>query len=206
MTGLEYLGRTLADSKDRASWLALHDTVIGASTAAKFAKRESVEKYVRSMLAPSTFTGNAATESGNRWEPLLLAWAGLEPNSMFIHMPREKRFAATPDGSKQTPDGLVLGEIKAKHNKVVTGPTPAEVRQVAWQLLCIPEAVAVEFVWGEIVLKDNGAWDLRRDPQTLVFTRESPQIVAVLSQVVEIAHDVIRGVEAARALAKEVAF
>lgn len=205
MTGLEYLGRTLADSKDRASWLTVHDSVIGASTAAGFAKPESVEKYIAAMLKPRTFSGNRMTDSGNRREPWLLAWMGYEPNSLFIHAPESRRFGATPDGSNVVNGDLRLAEVKTKHSRVVTGPTPAEVRQVAWQLFCVPEAVAVDWTWGEFV-PDGDDWMMRRDPLTLTYTRDHEQIIAATALIIPIAHAVLEGLDAARALAKEVAF
>lgn len=201
---MSWRDRVLADSTDRESWLALHDTTIGASTAAKFAKPESVETYIRQILTPREFTGNAATESGNRWEPMLLAWAGYEPNSLYIHHPEERGFAATPDGTREH-GGLMLAETKAKHQKVVTGPEPREIRQMAWQLYVVPEADGVEFVWGELVRDDLDGWVLRRDPQSVVFHRDHPVIVAATKIIVPIARQVLAGVRAARALEKELA-
>lgn len=200
VNALESLGRTLADSNDRESWLALHGAgkVIGSSTAGKFAKPGSVETYVRQILEPRTFTGNETTESGHRWEPMLLAWAGAEPNSLFVHHPENERFAATVDGTRMIGRALAIVETKAKHNKVVTGPTPYEVRQIAWQLFCIPEAECVEWVWGELVraFGDEG-WRLRRDPLSLTFHRDDPKIVAATELIVPIAHEVLAALDAA---------
>ncbi|MDQ0894461.1 hypothetical protein [Agromyces ramosus] len=190
MSALAALGRTLADSADRESWLNVHDKVIGSSTAGKFAKASSVETYVRQILEPRTFHGNASTESGNRWEPMLLAWAGADPNSLLIHHPDNERFGATVDGTRRVGEGFAIVETKAKHNKVVTGPTPYEVRQLAWQLFTIPEADHAEWIWGELIQRD-GEWTLRRDPQTLVFHRTHPAIVAATCLIVPIAHDVL---------------
>lgn len=191
MSALAVLDRTLADSADRESWLNVHDKVIGSSTAGKFAKPGSVETYVRQILAPRTFSGNASTESGNRWEPLLLAFVGAEPNSLFVHHPENRRFAATVDGTR----GARIVETKAKHNKVITGPTPYEVRQLAWQLHVLPEYEGAEWVWGELVQRD-GEWDLRRDPQTLVFHRDDPRIVAATQLIVPIADEVLAALDA----------
>lgn len=194
MSALAVLDRTLGDTADPSSWDALHRRVIGSYQAGAFAKPGSVETYVRQMLAPRDFKGNAATESGNRWEPMLLAWAGAEPNSLCIHHPDEKQFGATVDGIVATR----IVETKAKHNKVVTGPTPREVRQIAWQLFCLPEYDAVDFVWGELVREFGPhGWRLRRDPQTITFPRDHPQIVAATNLIVPIAHEVLAGVNAA---------
>lgn len=199
MSALAALGRTLADSAERESWLTVHDKVIGSSTAGKFAKRESVETYVRQILEPRTFHGNASTESGNRWEPMLLAWADAESNSLLVHHPDNERFGATVDGTRRVGDELVIVETKAKHNKVVTGPTPYEIRQLAWQMFVVPEASHAEWVWGELIDRD-GEWVLRRDPQTLIFHREHPVIVAATSLIVPIAHDVLSALNAVPAL------
>lgn len=194
---MSYRDRILADSTDRESWLALHDSTIGASTAAKFAKPASVGTYIQQMLTPSDFSGNGSTESGNRWEPMLLAWAGFEPNSLYIHHPEERGFAATPDGTWEAAQLLWLAEIKVKHNRVVAGPEPKEIRQMAWQLFCIREAAGVKFTWGELVRNVDGEWVLRRDPQSLLFTRDHPAIVAATALIVPIAHEVLAGVRAA---------
>lgn len=199
MSPLAELGRTLADSADRESWLAVHGRVIGSSTAGKFAKPGSVETYVRQILEPRTFRGNAATESGNRWEPMLLAWAGADPNSLLIHHPDNERFGATVDGTRRVGARLGITETKTKHNRIVTGPTLYEIRQLAWQLYCIPEAEFADWVWGELVEQD-GEWVLRRDPQTLVFYRDHPQIVAATSLIVPIAHHVLAALDAVPAL------
>lgn len=203
MSALATLGRTLADSNDRESWLNLHEKVIGSSTAGKFAKASSVETYVRQILAPREFHGNDSTRSGNRWEPMLLAWAGAEPNSLLIHHPDNRRFAATVDGTKRDPFGaLVIVETKAKHLKVISRPTPYEIRQLAWQLHCIPEAAYAEWVWGELIrgTGEMPEWELRRDPQTLTYDRDHPEIVAATNLIVPIAERVLEALDAARAL------
>jgi hypothetical protein len=204
VNALAVLGRTLADTADPASWGTAHEKVIGSYQAGAFAKRTSVETYIRQMLTPRSFSGNAATESGNRWEPLLLAFAGAEPNSLLIHHPDEKQYGATVDGTR----GLSIIETKAKHLKVVTGPTPREVRQMAWQLFVLPEYEAVDFTWGELVRdeREPDGWRLRRDPQTITFPRDHPTITAAIDLIVPIAGDVLAGLRAARALTNGVPF
>lgn len=200
MSALEVLNRTLADSADRDSWLAVHERVIGSSTAGKFAKPGSVETYVRQILEPRTFSGNETTQSGNDWEPALLAAVGARPNSLFIHHPDNRRFAATIDGTKPVDDGFAIVETKTKHNRVVTVPTPYEIRQLAWQMFCIPEAVHAEWVWGEVVRDEHSpvGWRLRRPVQTLMFRRDSPEIVAATNLIVPIAHAVLAALDAAQ--------
>ncbi|MBW1639278.1 hypothetical protein G3H63_09365 [Microbacterium resistens] len=201
VTCLADLGRTLADTADPASWSQVHSRVIGSYQAGAFAKPASVETYVRQMLSPRDFKGNAATRSGNRWEPFLLAWAGAEPNSLLIHHPDERQYGATVDGTR----GAAIVETKAKHNKVVAGPTPREVRQMAWQLYCLPEYEAVDFTWGELVrdrrFPDDhpDAWRLRRDPLTITFPRDHPRMVAATDLIVPIAGEVLAALNSALA-------
>lgn len=199
MSALAALDRTLADSNDRESWLNVHGKVIGSSTAGKFAKPGSVETYVRQILAPRSFSGNESTRSGNDWEPALLGAVGARPNSLFIHHPDNRRFGATIDGTKALTRGLIIVETKTKHNVIVTGPTPYELRQLAWQLYCIPEAVEAAWVWGEIV-RDPASpigWRLRRPPQVMTFLRDDPRIVAATDLIVPIAHQVLTALDAA---------
>ena len=129
-------------------------------------------------------------------EPYLLAWAGATRNTLFVHAVGNERFAATPDGVIIDEHGMRLAETKAKHNKVVNGPEPKEIRQMAWQLMCVPEAVGVNFVWGEYVKRD-GLWVLRRDPQTIPFDRDHPAIVAATDLIVPIAHKVVEALDRA---------
>lgn len=200
MSALAALERTLADSADRASWLDVHDKVIGSSTAGKFAKTSSVETYVRQILEPRTFSGNESTRSGNDWEPALLGAVGARPNSLFIHHPENRRFGATIDGTKPTGDWFAIVETKTKHNRIVNGPTPYEVRQLAWQLYCIPEAVHAEWVWGEIVPDEKSpvGWRLRRPIQSITFRRDDPRIVAATNLIVPIAFAVLERLDAAQ--------
>lgn len=200
MSALAVLDRTLADSADRASWLDVHDKVIGSSTAGKFAKPGSVETYVRQILEPRTFSGNDSTRSGNDWEPALLGAVGARPNSLLIHHPENRRFGATVDGTKPVGDGFAIVETKTKHNRIVTGPTPYEIRQLAWQLYCIPEAVYAEWVWGEIVPDEKSpvGWRLRRPIQSITFERDDTRIVAATNLIVPIAFAVVERLDAAQ--------
>lgn len=197
---LATLDRTLADSNDRDSWLAVHDKVIGSSTAGKFAKPGSVETYVRQILEPRTFNGNESTASGNDWEPALLGAVHARPNSLFIHHPDNRRFGATIDGTKPAGDGFAIVETKTKHNLIVSGPTPYEVRQLAWQMFCVPEAVHADWVWGEIVRdpKSPIGWRLRRPPQVITFRRDDPRILAATALIVPIAERVLEALDAAK--------
>ena len=97
----------------------------------------------------------------------------------------------------------MITEVKTKHNKVVTRPTPYEIRQAAWHLFCIPEAVELQWAWGEVV-RDPASpvgWRLRRPVQSLTFHRDSPEIVAATNLIVPIAHQVLAALEAATSTA-----
>jgi len=103
----------------------------------------------------------------------------------------------------ERPDGsLVLAEIKTKHERIVAGPTPAEFRQLVWQLFVLPEATELRWCWGELIKvpTDEGfRWELRRDsPKALTFYRDDPKIVAAQAQIVPIATRVLAAVRAVR--------
>lgn len=199
MSVLAALGRTLADLDDQDSWEAAHQRIIGSYLAASFARPESVHRYVSEMLAPKKFKGSSVTARGNEWEPLLLGYAGADPNRLLIHSPENARFAATVDGTVQTATGFGLVETKLKHEQIVTAPTLREIRQIAWQLWCIPEATHIDWVWGEVVKDptEPGGWRLRRDPLSIRFERDHPQIVAAQAAVLPIATDVLAAYDAA---------
>ena len=38
--------------------------------------------------------------------------------------------------------------LSVKNERIVDGPTPYEIRQLAWQMFCIPEADYAAWVWG----------------------------------------------------------
>ena len=205
MTVLAALNRTLADSSDRDSWLAVHDKVIGASTAGKFAKLASAETYARQILSPRDFHGNETTRSGHDWEPAILAAVGAQPNSLFVHHPDQPRFAATVDGTLLTSTGFAIVETKAKHEKAFEHldphrvPTPYEIRQAAFQLHVIPEAEHSVWAWAELVrdpLSPVG-WRLRRPVQSVVFHRDHPRIVEATALILPIADRVLELLDAA---------
>lgn len=175
---MSYLDRILGDSLDREAWLVAREPIVGASDAAKLAKASSIETYLAAKLKRSSFSGNHYTESGNLWEPLMLAWAGIPQNTLLIHAEAHPGLAATPDGLKVTPEGIVLAEVKAKHDRIVYGPTPGEFRQVAFQQYCVgPEVLYTDFIWAEIV---NG--EMRTDePKSLrIYPADVAQVLADL--------------------------
>ncbi|MCI2958196.1 hypothetical protein MN032_10855 [Agromyces atrinae] len=200
---MTWTDRIVVDGSDRTAWEIARLDVIGAHDAKTLAKVESVEGYVRQKLTP--FGGNAATASGNRWEPLLLAWGGMPENKALIHSTIERGFAATPDGIIELGGGRVgLAECKAKHDMVVSGPTLGEWRQLAWQFLCIPEADWTDFIWGELIRGDDGAYDLRKgNPKKLRIERDHPKVLALTAQLLPIAQEMLAVLRAVRRIQKE---
>jgi hypothetical protein len=198
---MTYLDRILDDGTDRERWLAAR-VGIGASDVAGYVNPLSIDKYVAAKLKSSTFNGNAYTAAGHEWEPRLLAAVGIPQSTLLIHSPDEIGFAATPDGLKVTPEGIILGEAKIKHNKIVSGPTPREFRQVAFQQFCVgPEVLYTEFVWGELVDGElrNGAIEPKR-------IRIYPvDVEHLLAPMIAIATPVLARVRAARQFALELA-
>lgn len=204
---MTWQSRIIHDGKDRAGWETARSPGIGASDAAKFAKLASVPAYTKSKLRPKSFHGSQYTESGHRWEPMMLAYLGIPENKALIHAPDEVGFTATPDGI--TPDGSELAEVKAKHNKIVDGPSPGEWRQLAWQFLVVPEANVNHFAWielvdksGEWVPRDRGAATL--NVQTLTVYRDDPRITERQALLLPIATEVLAAMRAARAFEMEV--
>jgi hypothetical protein len=196
---MAYTDRILDDGTDRDKWLASRLPVIGASDAAKLAKPASVPLYLAAKLERHDFTGNAYTESGNRWEPMMLAWAGITPNKALIHSPEEKGFAATPDGISINAFDKRMAECKAKHNKIVFGPTLGEWRQIAWQFNAVPEADELEFIWAEIVndeLRGN-------EPKNLTIKRGDPKVQSTLAQILPIATNLLARLTAALEFERE---
>jgi hypothetical protein len=194
--------RILDDGTDRSRWEKARWPVIGASDAKSLSKIDSVEKYLAAKLKAKSFFGNGFTESGHRWEPMMLAWSGIPQNLALIHSPRETGFAATPDGIKELRGGAVLmAECKAKHGVVVDGPNLGEWRQLAWQFLCVPEAEAIVFIWAEIV--DGEMRTL--EPKSLTVGRDDPKILEVTDQILPIATDLLGRLRAALEFERQLA-
>jgi len=181
--------RILHDGIDREGWLHARTPVVGASDAAKLAKEASVESVLASKLSTREWNGNSYTAQGHRWEPMMLAWAGITPNVALIHAPGNRGFAATPDGA----DATVGAECKAKHNKVVTGPTLGEWRQVAWQFLVVPEFERIEFIWQELVIDPHtGKWIPRAaEPKNLTILRGDPRVQTLTATLLPLATDLL---------------
>ncbi|WP_100813066.1 hypothetical protein [Microbacterium lacus] len=198
---MSWRDRIIDAGDSRESWLRARYDIVGASDAKALARESSVESVLKSKLADRAWLGNAYTASGQRWEPMLLAWAGIPGNTALIHSEREPGHACTPDGILELPNGRVgLAEVKAKHGIIVTGPTLAEWRQVAFQLYCFPEADWVEWVWGEILR--NG--ELRQgNPKSIRIERDHPKIVQIQLKLIPLADDLLFALRAARAFERE---
>ena len=192
---MSYLDRILDDGTDRERWLRRHGDLITASRAATLAKPGSVDKYLLAILRDGQFHGNSYTEQGHRWEPMMLAWANIPQNLALIHSPREPGFAATPDGI-----GDALAECKVKHNRVVTGPSVGEIRQVGWQFLCLPEFETLHWMWMEV---DEQGEPFHEEPKQIILRRDDPKIIAATAQVLPIATDLLVRLRAARQLERE---
>jgi len=190
--------RILHDGIDRAGWEAARHPVIGASDAAHFAKLASVDKYLAAKLGHGSFQGNSYTESGHRWEPMMLAWAGIPQNLALIHSPAEPGFACTPDGLLDL-DGehLVLAECKAKHMKVVDGPSTAEWRQLAFQFEVLPEATKTEFIWVELDADGEIRAGRHGEPCSITVRPDNPNILKARAQILPIAVDLLPRLRAA---------
>lgn len=193
--------RIIVDGNDREEWLTTRRRHICASDTAKFAKLSSVETYIRQKLTIASYS-SSLMQSGHRWEPMVLAFLGASKSTALYRHPEHSGFAATPDGFDR--DGLGLVEIKTRHNLVDSGPTLQELRQLAWQLFVIPEAEYVDFCWAEII-NQSGDWELRRDPQVIRFDKDSKPIQEMQELIIPIALQVMRGLEKALELEKEMA-
>ncbi|MBO1739700.1 YqaJ viral recombinase family protein [Leifsonia sp. TF02-11] len=185
---MTYLDRILDDGTVRERWQEARWPVIGASDAAKLSKASSIPSYLRAKLSRESFHGNSYTASGHRWEPMMLAWAGIPQNVALFHSPQETGFAATPDGIlRLADDRLLLAECKAKHGRIVNGPSLPEWRQLAWQFLVFPEADEIEFLWVEVI---DG--EMRTtEPKHLTVRRDDPKIVDLTAQILPIATELL---------------
>lgn len=203
---LTWRDRIVVDGEDRGEWLAARDPFIGASDAKMYAKPESIEKYVAAKIRPKTFFGNDTTRSGHRWEPMILAYLGVPPNKAFVRSPSHERFACTPDGISDT-DPFTLAEAKTRHGIIKPDPDAGEWRQLAFQLLCFPEAERVLFGTLTVLRDENGEWEARDGGYSrLEVPRDHPKIVAATALIVPIAEQVVAALDTAKQAMKETPF
>lgn len=198
--------RILNDGLDRGAWLEARAPVIGASDVKQFAKLESVDKYVAAKIRPKTFHGNEVTESGHRWEPMILAYLGVPGNKAFVHAPDYPRFACTVDGLDDS-DPFTIAECKTRHGVIDPEPSLQEWRQLAWQLFCFPEAERVLFGTLTVLRDDSGEWEARTNGyHKIEIPRDHPKIVKAIGQVLPIAEKVLDALDSAKKALKEVPF
>lgn len=198
--------RILNDGESRESWLGSRLSRIGASDAKQYAKASSVDKYIAAKIRPRTFFGNETTESGHRWEPMILAYLGVQGNKAFVHAPSNERFACTPDGI-QDEGRFTLAEAKARHGVIKPNPDAGEWRQLAWQLMCFPEAELVRFGTATLLRNEEGEYEVREGGySSLEVFRDHPKIIAATALIVPIAEQVLAALDAANQAMKEVPF
>ncbi|GAA1788149.1 hypothetical protein [Agromyces lapidis] len=202
------IDRILCDGTDRDMWKHARESVIGASDAARLSKLGSVPLYLAAKLKRDIFTGNVFTESGYRWEPMILGWGGYEHNVALFHAPDETGFAATPDGIKvnAADTSISLAEVKVKHvllSKRTKGPTLAEWRQLAWQFRVIPEAEHIDWLWGDIDKTGDGEDLIDDEPQFIRVYPDDPKIVQLQEHLEPIATDLLSRLRAALAFERE---
>lgn len=190
--------RVVVSGEDRSEWLRARAPYIGASDMKMYARPGSVEKYIAAKIRPKSFFGNEVTESGHRWEPMILAYLGVPANKAFVHSPTHPRIACTPDGISES-DPFTLAECKARHGVIKPEPDAGEWRQLAGQLFCFPEAERVLFGTLTLVEGEHGEWVERKDGYTrLEISREHPKIIAATELIIPIAEQVIAGLDAAK--------
>lgn len=198
--------RILNDGESREAWLGSRLSRIGASDVKAYAKPESVPKYVAAKIRPRTFFGNETTESGHRWEPMILAYLGVPGNKAFVHSPDNARFGCTPDGVKDE-GTFTLAEAKARHGVIKPNPDAGEWRQLAWQLLCFPEAELVKFGTVTLLRNSEGEFEVRENGYSVLDVyRDHPKIIAATALIVPIAEQVLAALDAAQTAMKEVPF
>lgn len=195
--------RIVDDGADRERWLRARSPMVCASDVAKYARAGSADKYTAEKLARRTFSGNANTADGHRWEPMMLAWAGIPQNLALVHSVEERMFGATPDGISVVGDRLA--ECKVKHLKVIDGPDAGEWRQLAWHFFTFPEATETEFLWAELNAHGELRDALKGEPKHMTIKRSDPRITAALNLVLPIAREVLGQLTAALEFERQLA-
>lgn len=190
--------RVVVSGEDRSEWLRARQPYIGASDMKMFARPGSVEKYVAAKIRPKSFFGNETTESGHRWEPMILAYLGVPENKAFVHSPTHPRIACTPDGISDG-DPFTLAEAKTRHGVIKPDPDAGEWRQIAAQLFCFPEAERLLFGTLTLVRGGHDEWVERANGYTrLEIPRDHPKVVAATALIIPIAEQVIAALDAAK--------
>lgn len=188
---MSWRDRIVNPGDDRLAWEGARHGFVGASDAAHYAKVASIDKYVASKLREDHFAGNERTALGHRFEPMMLAFAGIPQNTALIAHPTIAGIAATPDGVRDEPDGsVVLAECKTRIGRIAPEPSVPEWRQLALQFEVMPEATSTHFL-SCTVLQEGGDWFIRGDiPDEQVIPRDHPRILAARDQMLPIAIEV----------------
>lgn len=198
--------RIVVSGEDRSEWLRARAPFIGASDMKMFANPNSIEKYVAAKIRPKSFFGNETTQSGHRWEPMILAFLGVTENKAFVHSPTHERIACTPDGISDR-DPFTLAECKTRHGVIKPDPDAGEWRQLAAQLFCFPEAERVLFGTLTLVRGEHDEWVEREDGYSrLEVPRDHPKIIAAMGLIIPIAEQVIAALDAAKQELEEAPF
>lgn len=189
--------RAVADIRKRDEWGKARENKIGASTAARFAKFESVDSYVRSILMPQ-WQGGEVADWGHEREPVILADHGYPQNHTMFHAEDNERFLATPDS-------IILGESRLAQVKTTvkdfrskrTGDVlipPHYIRQVWWeQMVMGPEFRETYFIW-ELHHRDNGVSVPALESQKVIIKRDDDKI----AEMIRIANEVLRRLDVSR--------
>lgn len=198
--------RIVVSGEDRSEWLRARAPYIGASDMKMFANPNSLEKYVAAKIRPKSFFGNETTQSGHRWEPMILAYLGVPENKAFVHSPTHERIACTPDGISDG-DPFTLAECKTRHGVIKPNPDAGEWRQLAAQLFCFPEAERVLFGTLTLVRGEHDEWVERVGGYSrLEVPRDHPKIIAAMGLIVPIAEQVVAALDAAKQELEEAPF
>jgi hypothetical protein len=206
-----FLGRGLADSRDRVAWAQARANRIGASDAAGYAKTDSIDRYIAAKLY-SPFNGNSFTAHGNEREPHILAAFNTPQNFTLFASAQNPRHVATPDGFRLGAGGGFLVQCKTtvQKKKVTKAGTfrvppflaadgsrhlpPGYVRQMQWELyVCgLPRTL---FVWET---HDGDGHPLDMEPDSCWVERDDH---AILNLIV-IADFVLAGMDEAASIGR----
>lgn len=188
--------RGIADIRKRDEWGSLRAKRVGASDAAKYAKLESVDLYVKAKLMPS-WEGGAYADWGNEREPIILADHGYIQNHFTIAHLEHERFVATPDGI--SPDGKRLAQVKTTNKSFRSKRTgeilvPAHYRRQVWweQFVAGPEFTETDFIF-EQHEEINGQFVPRFESEVVVIERDEAEI----QKMATIAFEVLRRLDLA---------
>lgn len=183
--------RRVADIRKRDEWNAARPGRIGASDAAKYAKFESVDLYVRAKLLPP-WGGGEFADWGHEREPIILADHGVPQNHFMYHHPEFPRFVATPDGIHPEDGRFVqikttIKDFRSKRTGEVLVPAHYR-RQVWWeQFVGGPEYTVSDFIF-EGYRIENGVYLPNFEATVVKIERDDAEI----AKMARIAHEVCR--------------